>query len=307
MIFSIQKCSIHDGDGLRTLVFFKGCPLKCLWCANPESLSYQPEIMESPVRCIACEACKAACPNSAISGGYSIDRSLCAKCFKCVDICYAESKRIAGKNYSIEELYKEIEKDRPFYSLYGGGVTFTGGEPLTHASYLKEIANKCHDNRINVVVESCGYGNYEDFKQALPYIDAMFIDIKHIDPTKHKMLTGMDNALILDNTRRISEFGIPITVRTPIVPGYTDTLENISGISEFISTIPTIKEYELLPYHNLGESKYNSLGTPYALKGVSPPSSQEMGKLVECSNKILQSHGKECFFVKDNTRRYSVC
>lgn len=134
MIFNIQKCSIHDGDGLRTLVFFKGCPLRCMWCANPESQSYQKEILESPVRCIGCGVCRSVCPEGAIRDDGTIDRDLCTGCFKCIDVCYAESKRIAGREYTVEELYHEIHKDKSFYSRYGGGVTFSGGEPLSHGS-----------------------------------------------------------------------------------------------------------------------------------------------------------------------------
>lgn len=303
MIFNIQKCSIHDGSGLRTLVFFKGCPLRCLWCSNPESQSYLPEILESPTRCVSCGDCRTACPKLAVSAGGAIDRSICGNCYRCTDRCYAGAKRVAGKDYSVDELYKEIEKDRPFYSLYGGGVTFSGGEPLTYPGYLRDIAKKCRDNRINVVVESCGYGNYEEFKEALPYIDAMFMDIKHIEPEPHKALTGIDNALILENTRRISEFGIPLTIRTPVVPGYTDAVENIEGISRFVSTLPSAKEYELLAYHNMGEAKYKALGIPYPLEDVSPPPDETMERLVKRSNEILKAYGKECFFIKDNTRR----
>jgi len=302
MIFNIQKCSIHDGNGLRVLVFFKGCPLNCLWCSNPESQSYKPEIMELPARCIGCDACRDACPASAISADYRIDRSLCTRCFKCTDCCYAESKRVAGKDSTIEELYAEIEKDRPFFSMYGGGVTFSGGEPLTHARYLKDIARKCHNNRINVIVESCGYGTFEEFKEALPFIDAFFLDIKHIDPKTHKTLTGVENVLILDNIRRISEFGLPITIRTPIIPGYTDSEENIQGISAFMATLPTAHYYELLAYHNFGESKYAALGRPYELKEVLSPSDEQMRRLVKCANQILKPRGQECFYLKDNQK-----
>lgn len=309
MIFNIQKCSIHDGDGIRTLVFLKGCPMECLWCANPESQSYKAEIMESQALCIECGVCQQVCPESAIpssSNGYKIDRSLCTDCFKCTEHCYAESKVIVGKDYSIEELFDEIEKDRPFYSMSGGGVTFSGGEPLTHPVFLREITKKCHENGINVVVESCGYGIYDEFKEALPYIDSMFLDIKHIDSNIHKDLTGKGNELIFENIKRIAEYGIPITARTPIVPGYNDSPENIIGISEFISTIPGITEYELLAYHNLGESKYNSLGRPYDLKGVQSPSDEEMRDLVKCANQILQDYNKKCFYVKDNEKEMII-
>lgn len=302
MIFNIQKCSIHDGDGLRTLVFFKGCPLKCPWCSNPESQGYELEIMESPVRCIGCGACKAVCPEAAISDDNRIDRNRCTRCFKCTEVCYAESKRIAGREYSPEELFSQIEKDHRFYLKFGGGVTFSGGEPLSQAGKLTEIARKCQANGINVVVESCGYGEYQEFQKALPFIDSMFLDLKQIDSKKHKELTGVDNQVILENIRRIAEFGIPITIRTPIVPGYTDSQENIRGIAEFISTLPTVKEYELLQYHNFGEPKYKALGRPYALNGVIPPTEQEMNDLVLCANQILQGFQKECYWTKNNEK-----
>ena len=302
MIFNIQKCSIHDGNGLRTLVFFKGCPLRCPWCANPESQLYTPEILESPIRCVGCGACKVVCPVSAIRDDFSIDREVCTNCFACIDHCYAEAKRIAGKEYGIEELFKEIDKDRPFYAMYGGGVTFSGGEPLTHPKYLKEIARRCHTDGINVCIESCGFGDYEQFRHALPYIDAMFMDIKIIDPVKHKEVTGVSNELILENIRKICEFGIPVAIRTPVVPGYTDSVENIEGIARFVAETPGIREYELLKYHNFGEPKYRALGGEYPLKDLVPPTDEEMNELVRRANQILWESKKVCFWTNNNRK-----
>ena len=302
MIFNIQKCSIHDGEGLRTLVFFKGCPLKCKWCANPESQNYSAEIMESPIRCIGCGACREICPQAAILEDGTIDRSLCDNCMKCIDVCYAEAKKITGREYTVEELYKEIEKDKPFYSMFGGGVTFSGGEPLTHSELLKDIAEKCHEKGINVVVESCGCGDFEKFKMALPYIDSMIMDIKHIDAAVHKTLTGAGNELILDNIRKISEYGIPLTIRTPIVPGLTDAEENIRGIAEFVAGLQTAKEYELLAYHSLGESKYKALGRGYGLEDIKTPDDEKMRELVKIGNSILLPYGKQCCWTKNNNK-----
>lgn len=305
MIFNIQKCSIHDGSGLRTLVFFKGCPLRCRWCANPESQGYGPEIMEAQNKCIGCGACVKVCPQSAISmqeDGPRIDRQLCVKCFQCTERCYAASKYVVGEEYSIEDLYKQIDKDRVFYSMKGGGVTFSGGEPLTHPKYLRDIAKVCSERGIDVAVESCGCGNYEEFKEALPYINSMFLDIKHINSAEHKKLTGSGNEEILQNIKRIAGSGIPITIRTPVIPGLNDSRETIMGIAEFLCTIPEIKEYELLPYHQFGISKYSALGRAYTLQDIQPPEDEEIRELVKGVNHMFKDYGKTCFYTKDNRK-----
>ena len=308
MIFNIQKCSIHDGTGLRTLVFFKGCPLRCPWCANPESHAHGRDIVEYLSKCIGCGMCRKRCPVSAIGEDGRIDRSRCLEgCTECTDICYAEARRNVGKTYTIDELYEEIKKDKVFYDIRGGGVTFSGGEPLLYGKYLEDISRKCWENRISVCVESCGCSKFENFAGALPYIDSMFMDIKLIDSKKHREVTGVGNELILENIWKISEYGIPLTIRTPVVPGYTDSPENISGISRFITGLPSVSEYELLVYHNLGESKYGALGRDYDLKGTKPPSDDEMLALTKLANSILQPHNKSCFYMKDNRKRGVLC
>lgn len=309
MIFNIQKCSIHDGNGLRTIVFFKGCPLRCEWCANPESQLYTQEIMERPIKCIHCGACLKTCPSSAISiddKQFVIDRNKCIKCFKCTEICYAESKEIVGKEMTAEEIFKEVYKDRLYYQQYGGGVTFSGGEPLTQPELLTELAMKCKKYRINTTIETCGYGDFDQFKKALPYIDSMFFDIKHIDPVIHKELTGYDNKLILDNLKKISDYHIPITVRTPVVPGCNDSIECITAIASLIKDIPAVRDYELLPYHNLGSPKYTSLGREYQLEEIAAPSEEQIIQLVKLSNQILQPSGKQCYYTKKNKKEIKL-
>lgn len=309
MIFNIQKCSIHDGVGLRTLVFFKGCPLNCLWCANPESQSYEKEVMEIPRKCIHCGACQKVCSESAISltdERFEINRSSCKKCFKCIDVCYAESKKLVGDEKDVQSLFKEINKDRLFYQMNGGGVTFSGGEPLMQPEFLTEIAEMCKKNGISTSIETCGYGNYEKFKEALQFIDSIFIDLKHMDSDIHKKLTGKGNELILRNIKAISTHGIPITIRTPVVPGCNDSVENIKAIASFIKGIPNVIEYELLPYHSLGNSKYASLGIPYALEDVMPPSDNQMIELVKLANQILQPFGRQAFYTKNNKKEIII-
>jgi pyruvate formate lyase activating enzyme len=303
MVFNIQYCSIHDGDGLRTLVFFKGCPLRCPWCANPESQSYRREIIESRSRCIGCGACRAVCPDNAIGEDFVINRTLCSDCLRCTEVCFTEAKRVAGKDYEFGDLLKLIEKDRDYYAETGG-VTFSGGEPLTHPNDMGAIAKLCHENGINVVVESCGYGDFKRFKKDLPYIDKMFLDMKIIDPEQHKKVCGASNERILENIKKISDYGIPITIRTPVVPGYTDSDENILGIAKKILEFDSVTGYELLKYHNFGESKYASLGREYLLKGTEPPTDERMNELVRLANSVLKGSGKECFWTNNNNRIY---
>ena len=320
MIFNIQRCSNRDGYGLRTTVFFKGCPLNCAWCANPESQSFKKEIMEAESRCIGCMACLHECPAGAISTsgvpgssvasassgssenseaiGYPrIRRDLCRLCLRCTEVCYAESKHVVGDDISVDDLYCEIEKDRVFFSRSGGGVTFSGGEPLAQPDFLYEIAKKCHDSGIHVMLESCGYAAFDRFEKVLPYVDAMYFDVKHIDPEIHRAATGFDNRLILENLRSIADYGIQIIVRTPVIPGYTDSVSNIRGIAELIRAIPGIRDYELLAYHDLGESKYRALGRNYALGGAETPSKERMFHLVDQANEVLEGSGKKCFYM----------
>ncbi len=261
--------------------------------------------MEFPRKCIGCGACVKACEVGAIhpgEDGLRIDRNACTTCFRCTDVCYAEAKTVVGEEKTAEELFTEVNKDRFFYEIRGGGVTFSGGEPLTQPELLYETAKKCKQNRLHTTMETCGYGKFAEFEKALDYIDDMFIDIKHMDTAVHKELTGVGNEVILANIKAIAAKGIPIIIRTPVIPGYNNSEENIRATADFIKDIANIAEYELLPYHNFGESKYASLGIPYELKDVEVPEDEEIRSLVRAANQVLKPYGKQCFYMKKNKK-----
>lgn len=307
MIFNIQRCSIHDGEGLRTLIFFKGCPLRCPWCSNPESQARMQEVMEAPARCIGCGCCKEVCQYDAIGDDLLINRNKCQGCFACTDVCNTEAKKLVGKMYSLDALYDEIDKDRPYYIRSNGGVTFSGGEPLDQGESLVEIVKRCYEKNIDVAIETCGDVEYQKFHNVLPYVSSMFFDIKILDENRHKAITGRGNSRILSNLNRISENGIPLTIRTPVVPGYTDDEENILKITEYIKSIPNVQNYELLKYHRFGEQKYEALGRRYSLKDVNPPTDDKMNLLAGKANISLKGSGIRCFWVNENRKEEGKC
>ena len=303
-IFNVQKCSIHDGRGMRTTVFFKGCGLHCLWCANPESIHFRPEISLNPTKCMGCGLCVKFCPNGAATrdenGNLAFDRSKCTACGRCAEMCPTEARKRFGKEYTVEELFKKIYQDRFYFQQSGGGVTFSGGEALMQPEFLLAIAKKCKEYRINVAIESCGCGDYDRFKPCLDYIDYIFFDLKHMDPAKHKEITGQTNERILSNLRKINDHGIEICIRTPVVPGWNDSEENIRATAEFIRDLSSVKRYELLAYHKLGLNKYKILGRTYPLPDVVEPTADQMFHLVDVANEVLLPAGKKCFYNKDN-------
>lgn len=300
LVFNIQKCSIHDGPGIRTIVFLKGCPLRCLWCANPESQSYVKEIAHTPSHCIGCGVCIEKCPRGCISaaedGRGVIDREACDLCEACTDVCYAKAKRVVGEEKTLDELLETIRRDKIYYTNSGGGVTFSGGEPLTHPEFLLAAARACREQGINVAIETCGCGNFEQFAPALEYVNLIFMDIKEIDSERHRKLTGAGNEEIIDNLKRISAMGKRIIIRTPVVPGYNDSPENFKGIAELAASIQCVEGVELLAYHALGAHKYEMLGREYALKEVNTPTDEQMEEYVERMNVILKPVNKKCWF-----------
>lgn len=298
-IFNIQKCSIHDGPGLRTTVFLKGCRMKCLWCSNPESQNKEQELMIFPNRCIMCGRCIRECPENAVhDSGHSIDTdfSRCTQCFRCVEKCYADARSVVGEDISCEQLFEKVCRDNVFWQNSAGGVTFSGGEPFLQPEFIHEFAGMCRQRDISLSVETCAFADYEKFRILHSDFDLMHIDVKHTDSLKHREYTGVPVEMILENIRKMDTWNVPFIIRTPVIPGFNDTAEAISGIAGFCSSLKNIRAYELLRYHDLGKNKYGSLGREYPLKDIIPPDKSHMRSLVSCACDVLKNSSAYCFY-----------
>lgn len=290
IVFNIQKCSIHDGPGIRTLVFLKGCPLKCIWCSNPESQGAGPEIASFPKRCIGCQACREICPEGAIfqdGPSLRIDPGLCRNCQKCAEGCYADSKQVVGRAMTTAEVMAEVLKDRAFYKHSGGGVTFSGGEPLMQPEFLLKLLRECRRFGIDTAMETSAHGSFDLLREAARHLDTIYIDIKHMDPRTHRELTGSSNAMILDNIRRLNGEHKRFVVRIPIIPGCNDEPAQIERTARFCLELESVAALELLPYHKLGEHKYLNLNKDYPLEGLEAPSERGMMEIRDAVDGIL--------------------
>ncbi len=282
-VLRIERSSIHDGQGLRTVVFLKGCPLKCLWCSTPESQSPDPELGYACNSCVGCGTCVASCPGGALSStedGSKIKytSSSCRKCFHCVINCPRNALKKYGTCMSVEEAVREITKDEIFFFHSGGGVTLSGGEPLSQADFVSEVLRNCKGLGIHTAMETSLQASWEKVKSILQWLDVIYVDIKHMDPQQHKKLVGTDNSLILDNLRRIdqSPYPVHVIVRVPMIPGINDSDANLAATAGFCKNLKKLKEIELLPYHRLGMETYRHLQLEYALKDIMPPSQEEI-------------------------------
>lgn len=281
-IFDVKKFSIHDGPGIRTTIFLKGCPLSCLWCHNPESQSTKPELHYFENRCILCGDCADACQNNALSFVDGIrlwDSNLCQLCGDCTEACPTEAIQLVGISVSVDEVMTEIEKDVLYYDQSGGGVTFSGGEPLQQIDFLAALLQRCKEHEIHTAVDTSGLAAWERFERILPYTDIFLYDLKLMDDEKHRQFTGVSNRLILENLQKLTEAGAKVSVRIPIVPNINDDEENIRATREFIAALGTIQQVDLLPYHNIASDKYHRMAHEYALEDVKTPSNERMKNL----------------------------
>jgi len=276
-VFDIQGFSIQDGPGIRTTVFFKGCPLRCPWCHSPESQKYQPESSWISIRCTGvekCGKCLNACPEQAISPGnvirhevtheaiqhIQIDRSICDVCGECTKVCYPKALAICGTDYTVEELVKRVSKDLPFYENSGGGVTVSGGEPLSQPEFVLQFLKRLKECGIHTAVDTTGYIPYEIIESVLPYTDLFLYDLKHMNSEKHKNVVGVHNELILENAQKIARAGGKMQIRIPLIPHFNDSEEVIKATGWFCSSLgPAVTMIQLLPYHNLGVMKYQRI------------------------------------------------
>lgn len=289
-IFDIQRFSVQDGPGIRTTVFFKGCPMSCIWCSNPESQKRLPELLYRANLCCQCYRCIETCPNQAIQvladGSLGLDRGICQGCGKCEEVCLNGARRITGKIMEVEEVMEVVMKDRDYYRKSGGGVTASGGEPTSQPAFLSELFRSCHVRGLHTTLDTCGYVDWEILEPILDHVDLVLFDIKSIDEKLHKQLTGVSNEIVLNNARRTVGKGVPVIIRVPLIPDCTTSPENIRDIAEFALELDGV-EVNLLPYHKFGLGKYEALGMEYKLDGVEALKSGQVDNLAE----EVRSHG----------------
>ena len=284
LVSDIQKFSIHDGPGIRTTVFFKGCPLKCWWCHNPESQALGLEMMFQAKRCIRCGACEAVCTHDAIAWNGDLvhtDEEKCTLCGACVESCYAEARVIVGQEMTVAQVMAEIERDVPFYDESGGGVTFSGGEPLLQGDFLLALLKACKEREIHTALDTCGFAAWETLDRTRDFVDLFLYDLKLMDDAKHREFTGVPNDLILKNLQMLSTRGHSVILRMPIIPGINDDENNIRHTGEFAATWLGLKRMDILPYHHTATEKYNRLKKVYELSEIRPPSDDRMAEIAQ--------------------------
>ncbi len=290
IIFDIKKFSIHDGPGIRTTVFLKGCPLSCWWCHNPESQAPQPELMLWGGRCIRCGACLAVCEQGAIFWDGDVaatDRSKCTLCGECVEVCYAEAREMVGRERTVAWVMEEIERDLPFYDQSGGGVTFSGGEPLLQRDFLLALLRACQRREIHTAVDTCGFASWETLDSVREYVDLFLYDLKLMDEAQHRRFTGLSNELILRNLQMLSARGHHIFLRVPIIPGVNDDGDSVRQIGAFAAALPHLDRVDILPYHGAAAEKHHRLNKVYGLPDTRPPSDERMADVAQ----ILEEFG----------------
>jgi pyruvate formate lyase activating enzyme len=279
-IYNIMRFSLHDGPGIRTTVFFKGCPLRCWWCHNPESQEPAPQLVYFAERCLQCGDCIPICPNGAVrwvNGAISIDGA-CRSCGTCVDFCAAGARELMGRWMTVADTLAEIEKDRVFYDQSGGGVTFSGGEPLLQPEFLEALLDACRARRIHTVVDTSGLAPREVLLRLAAKTDLFYYDVKLVDSEKHRRYIGAPIDAILENLEALAGKGAAIVVRFPVIPGVNDGEAEVAALGALLARLGLL-QLHLLPYHTIGVEKYRRLNLPYQMNGVQPPSHERLAQI----------------------------
>ena len=287
-----MRFSVNDGPGIRSTVFLKGCPLSCPWCHNPESLQKETEIVLREDRCIRCGECIDACKHGAIAsvdGHVITDRGLCTKCGECVLRCYADAREQVGREMTTEAVMKEVLQDRVFFDESGGGVTFSGGEPLLQHGFLLSLLSACRQEGLHTVVDTSGCASPAILERIAPLVDLFLYDLKMMDDVKHKAFTGVSNVLLLENLRRLLQWKKQVIVRIPLIPGVNDDAENLRSSGRWISSLQGIHEVHVLPYHTSGVGKYSRLGKAFTLGSLGIPDEQSIAEAVAALQNFVPS------------------
>ena len=276
-VFNVQRYSLHDGPGIRTTVFLKGCPARCLWCHNPESQAFGPEVIRVETRCASCGTCEAVCPHGAPPPG----SGLCTACGDCVEACPAGARELVGRETAVDEVMAEVLRDRIFFQESGGGVTFSGGEPLAQLEFLRALLEAARGHGLHTAVDTCGFAPREALLGLVPLVDLFLFDVKLIDDARHRELTGLPTGPILDNLRALVAAHPSVWIRVPIVPGHTDDEADVAAIAALVDELPRVRHVSLLPFHATGGAKARRLGRPAPLESLAPPPPEKMETLAD--------------------------
>lgn len=307
IVLNIQRNQIHDGPGIRTIVFLKGCPLRCVWCSNPESQRVKSDLFFYRSKCTLCGKCIEVCRHNAskiVNGTMVIDREICSNCDsikKCADTCPNSARQICGEEKSVNEIVREVEKDRPYYFISGGGVTIGGGEPFSQPEFTLNLLQRCRQKGFHTAIETTGHCRWPDLEKVLSYTDWIFYDLKLMDDLEHKKYTGISNNIILANARKLSEVidsrQTHLTIRIPIIPGYTDAPGNIVGITRYVrDNVSAATEIEILSYHSYGLGKYEALGRKYNLSITKPLPEEKMLQIRD----LIETYGIRCKYQQEH-------
>ena len=274
-VFNVQRYSLHDGPGIRTTVFLKGCPARCLWCHNPESQSAAPELLVAETRCVSCGTCATVCAHGAPPPG----SGLCTACGACVEACPAGARQLAGHAATVDDVMREVRRDRVFYDESGGGVTFSGGEPLAQPEFLAALLAACRAAGVHTAVDTCGFAPREHLLALAPRADLFLFDVKMVDDARHRALTGLPAAPILSNLQALAAVHTEVWIRVPVVPGLTDAEADLAATAALVAGLPGVRRVCLLPYHRTGVPKARRLGRELPPPEIEPPSHERLEAL----------------------------